>query len=180
MNGMAQVAPFFVPNLCQCGHDYTVHTISASPALNTCTMCVRSSGVINKHFFAALMETLPASSFLSSLDYGYIQPGGFGFVKNIVTTNGSTLAVGTTVIPFGVAQIAVVQPGWCFTPVPQNPANQIQYQVQSINYATGQVTITNPTGIQFQILAGTTCIFTGPIGATMGAACPGNNYQRGG
>lgn len=171
MNGMATVSNFFVPNLCNCGHDLVVHNMAVTP--NTCSMCIRQSGVQNTHNFASDLEVWPAPSSPQTAPARFVCAGGFGFGFSMTTGAGN--AKGSTSVLF-LAAIDRIQIGMTFTTVAANAANSVTYTV--IGTGPGlQVQIAAP-GLLFNS-PGILCLFQGNDGSTMGPGLPPNGQRAG-
>jgi hypothetical protein len=172
MNGSATVSPFWVPNICACGHDYAAHTIDKTGVnQGACTMCVRQGGVQTTHFFTSDMEISPAIAFPQVLATGYVSSGGFGTVFAMATI--ALTAKPSSQIFF--SDLSKVKQGMTLTTVAANPANSQTYLI--IDVRGTQVTIQGPT--YFNISNGQTCIFQGAQGSTMGGGLPPNGQRAG-
>lgn len=178
MNGFTNPTGFYHrPNICKCGHSYVVHTLGAGTTNNTCSLCVKQGGNNQRHYFAAKMETLPAQSFVNCGQYGYYNPGGFGYNLFLNIGNTGTVLTGTSFIPSTPAVLAQLRVGMTWVPIPNNFANQVPYTIIGINPTAINFNIS--PGLLFNIGASQVGLFYGSFGSTMGPGCTANN-QRGG
>lgn len=174
MNGSSTVSPFWVPNICCCGHDYAAHVVDRTGVnAGPCTLCIRQGGVQTTHFFTSDMEIWPSLAFPEVVAPGFVSAGGFGtsFVLNTIalTTKPSSQ------IFFANPAAAGVKQGMTLTTIAANPANSQNYLIVDV---TGtQVTIQGPTF--FNISNGQAILFQGAQDSTMGGGRPPNGQRAG-
>jgi hypothetical protein len=174
MNGSSTVSPFWVPNICCCGHDYAAHIVDKNGVNpGTCTMCIRQGGVLQTHFFTSDMEISPSLAFPDVLAPGFVSAGGFG-TQFVLATIAATSKPASQIF-FANPIAAGVQQGMTLTTIPANPANAANYLIDDVKGT--QVTIHGPT--LFNISNGQLILFQGTQGSTMGGGLPPNGQRAG-
>ena len=171
------------PNICKCGHDITVHSMTLTQ--NKCSLCLGTGVSANNHYFESpysinnIGYTNPDSFFGWTDIQGYVNAGGLGFRKT--TTLAAAVLQGDTTCTVGDA--TGVKPGMTFY---VNYSTGTIYDATTYtiaNVAGNVLTLLAPNGFVFAIpaaqLPNVTIIFDGTFGSGMGPGRPRNGQRQG-